>query len=245
MQRRKKYFFILLALTAIVLYFKFRDKPAIENTSAEKKSSPFSGRKIANSIHSALTPTPDHTSNTDINLNAKDYVVEQNDPIREVLKDYDVDESNSIAVNYDRWFVSEKYIQIHTSEFDKGSAKEKSKHNNFYIVEHNQHLPKSEYPPLVISHATNQPIPLTGNIFVKFLESAQMHETIDFLKHDSELDEIISEVSVNPVLVEVNRLLIKPKKRGQVLILYQRLLQHVGSHNIEAVEPDTHYQFRI
>lgn len=250
MQKNKKYFLIFV-LTIIAIFIYQRKK--IDNSNVELSDASGShitgSRQVASTdsnnsnVAIATTIPQDENSNDQKNTEPSQQEISANDPINAVLKKYEINYKNSISVNYDRWFISDKYIQIHTSEFQQGQAKVKEKYNNFYVVEHNATLTSDEHPPLVISYSTNQPIPITGNVLVKFSQSSQMQETIDFLRTDRELDELVGQVAVTPVLAEIRTLMVKPKKRGQFVILYEKLLQHIGQYNIEAVTPDANYQF--
>lgn len=164
------------------------------------------------------------------------------DPIYSQLKKYEIDPRQKIMVDYDSWFISNNFVQIHFSEYNESLGLIKTEHNNFNVIELNNKDSFNDYPPLVISYSTNQPVPLTGNIVVKFTQDTQMQETIDFLHNDPEVGALVNEVVVNQTLTDIRRLMVKPKKRGQCIQLYQKLQQTIGKFNIEAVNFDTHFQ---
>lgn len=257
MQNNKKYFFLLLLLVVAIFIFSRKTSDVAVTESNEQSDKQHQGsRDVASSSANNTSGNPsqatssldsvddrDNSDNTQV-AQATQSDISPNDPVDLVLKKYGINPLNKVVVEYDDWFISKKYVQIHSSEFTPGQATVFEKHNNFYVVEHNSSITSDDHPPLVISHSTNQPVPITGHIIVKFLNPAQMNETIDYLQNDRDLDDLISEVVVEKNLVDIRRLLVKTKKRGHVFVLYEKLSQQIGHYNIESLIPDNNYQFK-
>lgn len=90
-----------------------------------------------------------------------------NDPIQSVLRKYGINPKNQLKVNYDTWFQSKQYVQMHSSEYFPDAGRVIESHDNYKVVQLAPGINSKNYPPLVISYATNRPVPITGDLFSK------------------------------------------------------------------------------
>ena len=167
------------------------------------------------------------------------------DPIMKILAKYKISPQSKLKVNHDEWFISDSYVQIHISQYVQGTGVILERHNNFYVIESSSLENAQDYPPLVISHATNRPIPITGDLLVKVENHDRIPESIDFLENDKVMSDFIKKVVVDQNLVEMRWLVVKLKRPSDVMKAYALVMEYVGQHNIETVNPDNLPEFKI
>lgn len=189
---------------------------------------------------SATQPTPTQEGDT------TSIEPHENDPIHQVFKKFKMTVHHpSILVNEERWFVSDRLVQIPLSDSPESKGEVLQIQNNFAVVELFDSAMKQDYPPLVISHSTHQPIPITGDLLVKYSEGASaLNDLVDFLQNDAGLQRYIGALQVNADLSDVRRILIQTKYRNKVIELYKELSKVKGENQIEAVEFDIRHQFK-
>jgi hypothetical protein len=249
MKKSKIVWSLVLSFILIVIFFTTKnnslefEKKNLDEVSNKSQVQNPKLRKIASSdkknvqVRDEKIEILSETSSDFMNISPKD-------PINELLTHYGINPKNQLAVNYDTWFISTRYSQVHVSEFysDMGTVVEN--HNNFKIVELNAGINADNYPPLVVSYSTNRPIPITGDLLVKFQNVDDLDTLVSYLEDDSSFQDLIQNVVITPELKDIRWLLVKTRKKSEVMKLYSILSQKVGEYNIEAVQPDNRPQLK-
>lgn len=248
MLKNRKKIFLFLSFTGLFLFVYYRpDRLQSEDKGTEAsdmKDDIYTKRKPA-AEQTPLIQEKIDTVDVPLQQESNEMTLSQNDPIQKILDRYGINSKNQLKVNYDTWFKSTKYVQVHASEYFEGMGRVIESHNNFKVVALVEGKANPDnYPPLVISHATNLPVPITGDLLVKFQNSEELDQLVNFLEEDSELQNWVQNVIITNELKDIRWILVKMKKKSEIMDLYSALLKLVGQHNIEAVQPDNRPQLK-
>ena len=239
--KNKKIFYSVLVLALVLVIFDRKKNTEEKNQNTEQEKLVMNKNIVSNkrSIASDKQFVPKDQEILALqNAGREVSSISSQDPITEVLNRYGINPQNKLTVNYDTWFVSTKYSQVHTSQFYQGMGNIIDSHNNFKILELAPGVNADNYPPLVVSYSTNRPVPITGDVLVKFQTEEDLGSLVNYLQDDSSLEDLVQNVIVTKELKDIRWILVKSKKKSQVMILYSFLSQKVGEYNIEAVQPD-------
>lgn len=189
-----------------------------------------------------LFPTDETTDESkDMNL-----VIDKNDPILKVLEKFEMAGENqhlTYEVDYDHWFVSKNYVIVPNGFSIEGLGERIENTGfdlNFQIVKlfEDQISKNLDFPPLVISHSTNTPVSISGDLMIKY---NNLDDVKDFLSSLSYFESISSDQD----MAQVKRVLLKLKNKSEVMRIYRELNNSKGSNGIDAVEFDIRHQFKV
>lgn len=250
-----KYIVSIVVILIVLMLYKLTttqpDEMVLNQESDMKREVASTDNKVLNNpdntkVTTLTQPTPTFENTNDETDHENNEQISPNDPISIILDKYSIRPNHKIKVQYDEWFYSNNYIQVPSQQYKKELGKVIESHNGMMIVEASSKNISDDFPPLAISYATNKPIPLTGNIFIKLKDFSELNTTMNFLLDDNgEVKALIAKIiSDDKDLREINRIVVHPKKRGQVLILLDILSKYIDQYNIESVDPDNLPQFK-
>jgi len=160
----------------------------------------------------------------------------QNDPILEKLKKYGMNPKNQTSMEGDKLFFSNKIVLIPLSEFTEDMGKKIGEAHNFVITEAANDQVLKNATPLTFSYATGSPVPLSGDLLVKyddFKDLPYISETLSALGL-----KIIETASLH----SVKRVIARPPHKNEVLQYYSQI-QGLKKDGFEVL-PDVVYQMK-
>lgn len=248
-------FFIAVCIIMMIFFLEkstYDDQNQDENIQANDSSlpnrDPASNITNAN-IDSNATTTPFYGTNT-LDSNQSDFAfVHKNDPINNILKKFGMNDPSSrytYAVGEDKWFVSKNLVVLLPSQNAEDFGEiinDPSENSGLQVVKlFNPDKFQKNFPPLVISHSTNQPVPITGELMIKYESGTDIQSLISFVYGFGNVKTVSR--GLDNSLDEVQRVLIGPQNKNQVMKLYQELSSHKGNSGIISVEFDIRPQLK-
>jgi hypothetical protein len=158
-------------------------------------------------------------------------IISDYDPIRTVLRKYNIVFSDHYKVGYDTWFFAKELSVVPERQYDEskhGSIVEKGP--GFFVVATKQS--KDKFAPLVLSHSTNTIVPLSGEIYVEYDP-----ESLDQAKNL--IEDKGYQVLTPTSLKNINRFVVKSQPASRVLDGMQELSSYIGQEGIRSVEAGT------